>query len=103
MWPGQTAGPHLIGARFTPHGAHAWIEAAGDVIGQGESDRVWPVRIPAEARMPSRAAATAVRASIIRWASLEARLAASLWSHQAGSSLTPTVRPIPAAVPGGGA
>lgn len=31
-----------IGARFAPHGAHAWIEAAGCVIGQDETDRVWP-------------------------------------------------------------
>lgn len=32
----------VIGARFTPHGAHAWIEAGGSVIGQDESDRIWP-------------------------------------------------------------
>lgn len=32
----------VIGARFTPHGAHAWIEADGSVIGQDESDRIWP-------------------------------------------------------------
>ncbi|MGY3056099.1 hypothetical protein ACVWZD_000343 [Streptomyces sp. TE3672] len=32
----------VIGARFTPHGAHAWIEAQGHAIGQEETDRVWP-------------------------------------------------------------
>ncbi|MFE7114558.1 lasso peptide biosynthesis B2 protein [Streptomyces sp. NPDC057654] len=32
----------VIGARFIPHGAHAWIEADGSVIGQDESDRIWP-------------------------------------------------------------
>ncbi|MGW4890234.1 lasso peptide biosynthesis B2 protein [Streptomyces murinus] len=32
----------VIGARFTPHGAHAWIEADGYIIGQEETDRVWP-------------------------------------------------------------
>lgn len=32
----------VVGARFTPQGAHAWIEADGSVIGQEESDRVWP-------------------------------------------------------------
>ncbi|MFJ4806024.1 lasso peptide biosynthesis B2 protein [Streptomyces murinus] len=32
----------VIGARFTPHGAHAWIEADGYVVGQEETDRVWP-------------------------------------------------------------
>ncbi|MFD8148795.1 lasso peptide biosynthesis B2 protein [Streptomyces sp. NPDC059708] len=35
-----------IGARFTPHGAHAWIETEDHVIGQDETDRVWPY-IPA--------------------------------------------------------
>ncbi|MET8944578.1 lasso peptide biosynthesis B2 protein [Streptomyces sp. NPDC004542] len=34
----------VIGARFTPHGAHAWIETEGHVIGQEETDRVWPYR-----------------------------------------------------------
>ncbi|HEY8985466.1 MAG TPA: lasso peptide biosynthesis B2 protein [Streptomyces sp.] len=32
----------VVGARFDPHGAHAWIEAAGHIIGQDEPDRVWP-------------------------------------------------------------
>ncbi|WP_446040144.1 lasso peptide biosynthesis B2 protein [Streptomyces sp. SID1121] len=32
----------VMGARFAPHAAHAWIEAAGHVIGQDEIDRVWP-------------------------------------------------------------
>ncbi|MFE3577922.1 lasso peptide biosynthesis B2 protein [Streptomyces vinaceus] len=32
----------VLGARFTPHGAHAWIEAEGVIIGQDEADRVWP-------------------------------------------------------------
>ncbi|MDJ0383235.1 lasso peptide biosynthesis B2 protein [Streptomyces sp. G-G2] len=59
-WPGRAAcleeslGAHLaaaltgrrvrwvLGARFAPHGAHAWIEAEGVVIGQAETDRVWP-------------------------------------------------------------
>lgn len=31
-----------IGARFTPHGAHAWIEAGHTIVGQSETDRVWP-------------------------------------------------------------
>ncbi|MFE7462579.1 lasso peptide biosynthesis B2 protein [Streptomyces sp. NPDC057499] len=60
MWPGRAAcleeslAAHftaaltghrvrwVIGARFTPHGAHAWIEADGSVIGQDETDRIWP-------------------------------------------------------------
>ncbi|MER8159984.1 lasso peptide biosynthesis B2 protein [Streptomyces sp. NPDC094472] len=32
----------VIGARFIPHGAHAWIEAGTAIIGQEETDRVWP-------------------------------------------------------------
>ncbi|MEU9412337.1 lasso peptide biosynthesis B2 protein [Streptomyces sp. NPDC048281] len=32
----------VIGARFAPQGAHAWIETEGHVIGQEETDRVWP-------------------------------------------------------------
>ncbi|MGW5098211.1 lasso peptide biosynthesis B2 protein [Streptomyces nodosus] len=32
----------VIGARFIPQGAHAWIEAGTAVIGQDETDRVWP-------------------------------------------------------------
>lgn len=32
----------VLGARFAPNGAHAWIEADGAVIGQEEADRVWP-------------------------------------------------------------
>lgn len=32
----------VIGARFVPQGAHAWIEAGTAIIGQDESDRVWP-------------------------------------------------------------
>ncbi|WP_079132485.1 lasso peptide biosynthesis B2 protein [Streptomyces nanshensis] len=32
----------VLGARFTPQGAHAWIEAGNAIIGQDESDRVWP-------------------------------------------------------------
>ncbi|WP_053677963.1 lasso peptide biosynthesis B2 protein [Streptomyces sp. WM4235] len=32
----------VLGARFKPHGAHAWIVADGHVIGQDENDRVWP-------------------------------------------------------------
>ena len=32
----------VVGARFTPQGAHAWIEAGGAVIGQEEGDRIWP-------------------------------------------------------------
>ncbi|MFJ6661312.1 lasso peptide biosynthesis B2 protein [Streptomyces sp. NPDC091377] len=32
----------VIGARFTPQGAHAWIEAGTAIIGQDETDRVWP-------------------------------------------------------------
>ncbi|MFD3997153.1 lasso peptide biosynthesis B2 protein [Streptomyces sp. NPDC058583] len=31
-----------LGASFFPQGAHAWTEAAGTVIGQDETDRVWP-------------------------------------------------------------
>ncbi|MQS38413.1 lasso peptide biosynthesis B2 protein [Streptomyces katsurahamanus] len=32
----------VLGARFVPHGAHAWVVADGHVIGQDENDRVWP-------------------------------------------------------------
>ncbi|WP_405886497.1 lasso peptide biosynthesis B2 protein (plasmid) [Streptomyces sp. NBC_01384] len=32
----------VIGARFIPQGAHAWIEAGTAIIGQAETDRVWP-------------------------------------------------------------
>ncbi|MFE2690160.1 lasso peptide biosynthesis B2 protein [Streptomyces mirabilis] len=32
----------VIGARFIPQGAHAWIEAGTTIIGQDETDRVWP-------------------------------------------------------------
>ncbi|WP_254403470.1 lasso peptide biosynthesis B2 protein [Streptomyces anulatus] len=32
----------VIGARFVPQGAHAWIEAGTAIIGQDETDRVWP-------------------------------------------------------------
>ncbi|WP_330334794.1 lasso peptide biosynthesis B2 protein [Streptomyces sp. NBC_00536] len=31
-----------LGARFTPRGAHAWVEADRHVIGQDEHDRLWP-------------------------------------------------------------
>ncbi|MBT2446046.1 lasso peptide biosynthesis B2 protein [Streptomyces sp. ISL-43] len=32
----------VLGARFTPRGAHAWIEADGHVLGQDDHDRLWP-------------------------------------------------------------
>ncbi|ROQ65258.1 transglutaminase superfamily protein [Streptomyces sp. CEV 2-1] len=32
----------VVGARFIPQGAHAWIEAGAAIIGQDETDRVWP-------------------------------------------------------------
>lgn len=32
----------VLGARFAPRGAHAWIESDGHVIGQDETDRIWP-------------------------------------------------------------
>ncbi|MGW1658478.1 lasso peptide biosynthesis B2 protein [Streptomyces atratus] len=32
----------VIGARFIPQGAHAWIEAGTAIIGQDETNRVWP-------------------------------------------------------------
>ncbi|MFI5704482.1 lasso peptide biosynthesis B2 protein [Streptomyces xanthochromogenes] len=32
----------VVGARFVPQGAHAWIEAGTAIIGQDESDRVSP-------------------------------------------------------------
>lgn len=32
----------VLGARFAPQGAHAWIEAERHVVGQDENDRVWP-------------------------------------------------------------
>lgn len=32
----------VVGARFVPQGAHAWIEAGDQIIGQEETDRVWP-------------------------------------------------------------
>jgi len=31
-----------IGARFAPQGAHAWIETGHTIVGQSETDRVWP-------------------------------------------------------------
>jgi hypothetical protein len=34
----------VIGARFVPQGAHAWIEAGHTIVGQHEDDRVWPYR-----------------------------------------------------------
>jgi hypothetical protein len=32
----------VLGARFVPRGAHAWVVADGHVIGQEETDRSWP-------------------------------------------------------------
>jgi len=32
----------VLGAGFLPQSAHAWVEAAGCVVGQAEQDRVWP-------------------------------------------------------------
>ncbi|MFF5131083.1 lasso peptide biosynthesis B2 protein [Streptomyces syringium] len=32
----------VLGARFTPAGAHAWIETAHTVVGQDPADRAWP-------------------------------------------------------------
>ncbi|MFE4972701.1 lasso peptide biosynthesis B2 protein [Kitasatospora sp. NPDC056651] len=32
----------VLGVRFAPRGAHAWVVADGHVIGQEEADRVWP-------------------------------------------------------------
>ncbi|MEU6756007.1 lasso peptide biosynthesis B2 protein [Streptomyces sp. NPDC046685] len=32
----------VLGARFVPRGAHAWVVVDGHVIGQDEADRVWP-------------------------------------------------------------
>ncbi|MFI0742727.1 lasso peptide biosynthesis B2 protein [Streptomyces sp. NPDC021100] len=32
----------VLGARFAPAAAHAWIETADAVIGQDEADRAWP-------------------------------------------------------------
>ncbi|MFF4534128.1 lasso peptide biosynthesis B2 protein [Streptomyces sp. NPDC001407] len=32
----------VLGARFAPAAAHAWIETAEAVIGQDEADRAWP-------------------------------------------------------------
>ncbi|MFE2528771.1 lasso peptide biosynthesis B2 protein [Streptomyces sp. NPDC059382] len=32
----------VLGARFSPRGAHAWAEADRHVIGQDEHDRLWP-------------------------------------------------------------
>ncbi|MFF8789185.1 lasso peptide biosynthesis B2 protein [Streptomyces sp. NPDC015125] len=34
----------VLGARFVPQGAHAWIATAGAVHGQEPADRVWPYR-----------------------------------------------------------
>lgn len=69
-WPGRAAcleeslaaylaaaltGHHVtwtIGARFTPNGAHAWIEADGHIIGQDPTDRIWPY-VPALKVEPS--------------------------------------------------
>ncbi|MFI6449656.1 lasso peptide biosynthesis B2 protein [Kitasatospora sp. NPDC050543] len=32
----------VLGARFSPSGAHAWVEADRHVVGQDEHDRLWP-------------------------------------------------------------
>ncbi|WP_367141080.1 MULTISPECIES: lasso peptide biosynthesis B2 protein [Streptomyces] len=32
----------VLGARFTPAGAHAWIETAHTLVGQDPADRAWP-------------------------------------------------------------
>lgn len=32
----------VLGARFAPRGAHAWVEADRHVIGQDDHDRLWP-------------------------------------------------------------
>ncbi|MET9932319.1 MULTISPECIES: hypothetical protein [unclassified Streptomyces] len=32
----------VLGARFVPQGAHAWIATTGAVHGQDPVDRVWP-------------------------------------------------------------
>ncbi|MFP1629844.1 lasso peptide biosynthesis B2 protein [Streptomyces sp. 5K101] len=32
----------VLGATFLPHGAHAWNEADGHIIGQAPEDEVWP-------------------------------------------------------------
>ncbi|MGK4586115.1 lasso peptide biosynthesis B2 protein [Kitasatospora sp. HPMI-4] len=32
----------VLGVRFAPRGAHAWVVAEGHVIGQEETDRIWP-------------------------------------------------------------
>ncbi len=32
----------VLGARFAPQGAHAWTEAEHHVVGQEETDRLWP-------------------------------------------------------------
>ncbi|MFI0596685.1 lasso peptide biosynthesis B2 protein [Streptomyces griseus] len=32
----------VLGARFAPHGAHAWTETERHVVGQDENDRLWP-------------------------------------------------------------
>ncbi|MFG2564714.1 lasso peptide biosynthesis B2 protein [Streptomyces sp. NPDC048567] len=34
----------VLGARFAPQGAHAWIATTGAVHGQEAADRVWPYR-----------------------------------------------------------
>ncbi|MFJ4679237.1 lasso peptide biosynthesis B2 protein [Kitasatospora sp. NPDC088783] len=34
----------VLGARFAPHGFHAWTETSDAIIGQDESDRAWPYR-----------------------------------------------------------
>ncbi|MER8234318.1 lasso peptide biosynthesis B2 protein [Streptomyces sp. NPDC094049] len=34
----------VLGVRFVPQGAHAWIATAGAVHGQDPVDRVWPYR-----------------------------------------------------------
>ncbi|MCY0961631.1 lasso peptide biosynthesis B2 protein [Streptomyces sp. H27-H5] len=36
----------VLGARFSPYGAHAWTEAGGQIIGQDRDERIWPY-IPA--------------------------------------------------------
>jgi hypothetical protein len=43
-----------VGARFTPQGAHAWVEAGHTIVGQNEGDRVWPYVAALRVDSPSR-------------------------------------------------
>ncbi len=88
MWRVRRSPTACRSARWAAWAARAAAQALGSTASssRGSSSGSRPVRIPPAAVMPRTAPVTAVRDSSMRCASLAARLAASPWSHQAGSS-----------------